>query len=536
MTQSKLTRILLTATAGLLTAVPLLFSDMSFLALVSLIPYFYVLLSDVKTGQKRLASAYRMGLLFYMVYYLVIYHWFIYLYPLEFAGFSRGSALCVVLVAWLGLSLLQASVFALLPLLFRLLCRTRLMKEHRFLPPAVLAALWILFEWLQTLTWAGVPWARLSVGQYSSLPMIQSAALFGSYFISFIIVLINGLITSAMLDKRGRKRLLATAAVLLAANIGYGAAVLLWFDYKKGTPVVAAAIQGNVSSHEKWTDYGRSEVLKIYERLSKEAAEEGATLIVWPETTLPFTLLADEQSSHTVKSLAKATGADLIVGTFISEEDADGNEKYYNALLSVGKGGEVLPYSYKKRHLVPFGEYVPLEGVIRILIPPLAELDMYADVLSAGEGSMLIDIDGMKIGSLICFDSIYDVLTRESVRDGAQLLVLSTNDSWFFDSPAVYQHNGHAVMRAVESGRYLVRAANTGISSVIAPNGEIIGQLDPLVPGYITAGVYLRDGLTLYMRTGDLLIALAALGLALVALSPLPARVRNRKKPQSRTN
>lgn len=532
MALSRLTRVILTIAAGLLTAIPLLFADMSFVALVSLIPYFFVLFWDIKAGQKKLAPAYRTGLLFYMAFYLVIYHWFIYLYPLDFAGFSKGSALCVVLAGWLGLSLFQAAVFALLPVLFVLLCRTRWLRTRRFLPPLALAALWILFEWLQSLTWAGVPWARLSVGQYASLPMIQSAALFGSYFISFIIVLINGLIASAMLEKTGRKRLLAAAAVLLAANLGYGTAVLTWHDFESGEPLSVAALQGNISSHEKWTETSRAKTLNTYERLTRQAAEAGATLIVWPETALPFSLISDTRTSERIQNLAQELGVDLIVGTFINDRDAAGKSISHNALLSVGKDGSILPDAYKKRHLVPFGEYVPMEAVFRLLIPPLTELDMYSDALAPGEGSMLMDAGGTKIGALICFDSIYDVLTRESVRDGAKLLVLATNDSWFYDSPAVYQHNGHAVMRAVESGRYLVRAANTGISSIIAPNGEITEQLPPLVEGAITGEVYLRDEPTLYMRTGNLLIWLAAAGLAVLACSPAFERLgahRHRK-------
>lgn len=520
MTRSGITNIALTVVAGLLTAIPLLFPNAFFVAFVAQVPYFYLLLGDRGAGRMRLASAYRWGLCYYMSYYIAIYHWFLYLYPMEFTGFSRGSALSVVLVAWFGLSLLQASVFALIPLLFRLLCRAPLMKKHRILSPLAIAALWIIFEWLQTLTWAGVPWARLSVGQYSYLPMIQSAALLGSYFISFLIVFVNGIVALAILEKKGRGILISTAAALLVANIGYGELVLRLSDYKKGERemVVVAAIQGNISSHEKWTAGSRRKTLHTYEMLSREAAQRGASLIVWPETVIPYKLLSNQESSQKVKDLARELGVELIVGTFISEKGAEGEEMSYNALLPIGREGEILPYAYKKRHLVPFGEYVPMEGVIKVLIPPLAELDMYADPVFAGDGSMLIEIDGIKIGALICFDSIYEELTRESVRDGAELLVLSTNDSWFFDSAAVYQHNGHAVMRAVESGRYLVRAANTGISSIIAPSGKIVAQLEPLVQGQIVAGVYPRDELTLYMWMGNVIVALAGVGLALIPL------------------
>lgn len=524
---SKIYRFLLTVISGLLTAVPFLFNAASYIAWVSIIPFFILLVGVYGKGRGGPAAAYRLGLLFYMSFYLIVYHWFFYLYPLEFTGMSKGSAICVVLAAWIGIPLLQSSVFALLPLFFTLLCRTAVIKKYRILQPLALSALWIISEWAQTQTWAGVPWGRLSVGQYTNLAVIQSASLFGSYFISFIIVFVNALIASALIDKKRRKTLCSIAVLTFASNIVYGGIALNTQNYETGEPVTAAVIQGNISSYEKWTSASRYDILRKYENLTRKAADEGARLIVWPETAIAYNLFDSPDNTQRLVNLAADTGADLIVGTFV-RETVDGENRSYNALVAIGKEGRILPYVYKKRHLVPFGEYVPMESVISALIPPLAALDMFSDAIEPGEGSMLMQIGDMTVGSLICFDSIYEELTRESVTDGAELIVLSTNDSWFFDSPAVYQHNGHAVMRAVESGRYIVRAANTGISSIISPSGEILKQIVPLIDGYATADVYLRDDLTLYMRTGNIIVAAAAAYLLIIAFSPVCMMIKRK--------
>ena len=136
-----------------------------------------------------------------------------------------------------------------------------------------------------------------------------------------------------------------------------------------------------------------------------------------------------------------------------------------------------------------------------------------------------------KIGGLICFDSIYETLTLDSVREGAQLLALATNDSWYQDSAAVYQHNRHAVLRAVESGRYIVRAANTGISSIIRPTGEITASLAPLKAGVVTGDVYFRSDRTVYSIVGNVIVLFCGAWLLCGAAGAIRARYRKKRRP-----
>ena len=142
------------------------------------------------------------------------------------------------------------------------------------------------------------------------------------------------------------------------------------------------------------------------------------------------------------------------------------------------------------------------------LIPSLAELNLWASDLSAGQDATVVTAEGGRYGFLICFDSIYEELTRDSVRDGAGLMIISSNDSWFYDSAAVYQHKSQGQLRAIESGRYVVRAANTGISTVVSPTGELLAWIDPLTAGYAVADVEMRENHTLYTVIGNLFVYL----------------------------
>ena len=134
---------------------------------------------------------------------------------------------------------------------------------------------------------------------------------------------------------------------------------------------------------------------------------------------------------------------------------------------------------------------------------------MLSSDLTAGKDSALFETEWGKIGSLICFDSIYEQLTVDSVRDGAELMVISSNDSWFFDSAAVYQHQSQAQLRAIESGRYILRSANTGIPTIISPKGELLSWIDPLVDGYAVSEVATVSKNTLYTVVGNLLVYLS---------------------------
>lgn len=502
------------ALGAALTALTLIVPQIGFLEWFTLIPV-AVALFRLTDGGLSLRKAYGYGFLTVFVFYFVLYHWFVYLYPLDFVGLGNAASVAVVIAGWLGLTLLQAIPGGLIFLGFAALCRTRAVRRYPLTKPFLLAALWVVFEWSSTLAWTGVPWGRLSLGQIKMLPVLQSAALFGSYFVTFLLVAVNALLAMAILSSPRRVLCASVAAGLFVTNLLLGL-IPRFRPCKEQSAVTAAVIQGNINSHDKWSEDSYQNTLEIYGGMTREAAKAGARLIVWPETALPYNLRGRETLTAWLETLSRDCDATLIVGALWT--DSEGRE--YNSLfLITPEGGLDGEARYDKRHLVPFGEYVPLRRLITALIPPLAELSALDDDLTPGADSGLFETEWGRIGSLICFDSIYEQLAAESVRDGAALMVISSNDSWFYDSAAVRQHLYQAQLRAIETGRTYLRAANTGISDVILPDGSSTAQIGALETGMEVRSVIFRSTQTLYTVIGNLFVSLLIVLLLVLPIS-----------------
>ncbi|MBE6660481.1 MAG: apolipoprotein N-acyltransferase [Ruminococcaceae bacterium] len=515
--------------SGLLTGLCVCFPVLGVLEWVSLVPaliVFFLLAGDADVPLRRL---YRCGFVYNYAFSVVIFHWFFYMYPLEFTGVPRLVALAIVLVATLGLSLLQSLFAALLPVVLALVSRGRIATKLPFLQIIVTAALWGVREWAQTLNWTGVPWGRLALGQASFPLMLQTASWFGPYFVTFIIVLVNGCIAYALLHA-DRRRLCALVGVgVFALQLTCGGIIMLT-DTARATeePIKVAAIQGNVGSADKW-DASNQETFDIYYELTVKAAEQGADVIVWPETAVPIDF--DDYAGYRdpLISLAREHEVVLVLGAFVHES----SEVSYNAVRLIDETGTMREEFYAKRHLVPFGEYVPLRPVIEAVLPFLTEISMLSTDTEAGEDAAVFETNIGQIGSLVCFDSIYEQLALDAAREGAELICIVTNDSWFFDSAAVHMHNAQAKLRAIETGRYVVRAANTGVSSIITPTGKELARLDALKEGIVTSEVEMRQGMTLYTRIGNLFVYVCLAGCAVLlaerAVNGIDARVKRAK-------
>ena len=499
---------------GAVACLPVIFPKLGFLQWFTMSMGAAVILQCAQNKEIKYRKMYGVGFLYFMGFYLTAFHWFIALYPLSFIdGMTKGAAAVVVAFAWIGLSLLQASVSAFVPVLIALLARRGLCERYKMLLPVGAAAVYTVFEWMQTLTWAGVPWARLAIGQTEAPEMMKTASLFGSYFLTFIIVAVNFYIAaSLLLDRKKQKALCASIAMAIVSVSLLTGGILVAVDKEEKDTFKAAALQLNISSQEKWSN----ELNLVRERMEKyalDAAEKGAQLIVASESVFPIDMIEGGVSYEFLRELAQKCDATLVVGCFT---EAEGGSK--NSLIFIDPEGNVSETVYSKRHLVPFGEYVPMRRLIETLVPPLANLSMLGEDLIEGDETAIYDSELGAIGSLICFDSIYETLTLDTVRDGAEILVISTNDSWFLDSVGVRMHNAQAKLRAVESGRYIVRSANTGISSIIDPNGEVLDTKEALVEGYAITEIAARDGRTLYSYVGNLIVWLS---MAFTALSVL---------------
>lgn len=501
---------------GIIYALPYVFPKLWILSWVGLIPLIYTVIEKCSHISKK--RAYFWGVTFGLGYFGVMFHWFINFYPMEFAGVTKQIAALLVAVCWIGLSLVQALEFGFLTLIYRLI---RPKKSNRLFCALTFAAFWVVFEWQQSLFWRGVPWARLSITQSEAPFVLQSASLFGNLFITGLIVAVNALLTVALMFARDRLRGVGIKAVLsslknkktaifaLAAlaifvvNLTFGTIRTAVCDTESDTPIKAAVIQGNISSLDKWGATAL-ESLELYLDITEECVNEtSATLVVWPESVIPSAIGRYPSVMRRIASFAERMDITLFVGAFDDVYTDDGELMEYNAIYLFRPDGSISEDRYYKRRLVPFGEYTPMQTLVTTVLPVLDTFNIFNDPLDAGVGSQLFDTEYGKIGSLICFDSIYDTLATESVRDGAQLLTLSTNDSWFSDSAAVYQHNRHAMIRAIENGRYIVRAASTGVSSVFTPTGEMLTEIKPLTKGYSTVTVYALKHQTLYTYIGN---------------------------------
>ncbi len=487
--------------SGLLTSLPLIISEFSFIQWVSMIPMAFILMQKASDKSIKLRKLYGMGLLYFWAYYSLSFHWFFYMYPLDFAGLSNIASLGVVVLACFGLGLFQALQSALVFLLFGLITRNDLLSKYKLIKPFAAASLWVIFEWWQTVGWWGVPWARLPIGQIDAILLVRSSAIFGSYFVTFTIVAVNFCFTLAIQDKKLTRLSIGIGALVFSINLLLGSAVTL--AYREGEDkITAAAAQGNISSSEKWS--GDSEVLcEIYGDLTKEAVLSGADIVVWPETALPYVLFNNDKLVDFVSELAYENDVTIILSAFTKDPETG---LKYNSLIEVRPDGTFGEKVYSKQKLVPFGEFVPMRELVTFVFPPLADIGMLDDDLLKGDESVIIESGIGNIGCGLCFDSIYETVIRDASINGAELIVISTNDSWFSDSAALDMHNAQARLRAIESGKYVVRSANTGISSVIDPLGNVKDELGALERGCVLSEIALQEENTVYTNIGNLLV------------------------------
>ena len=518
--------------SGVLFALTVIFPQIGAFQWIALIPALLTILPVTADPTVKYRRLYGLGLVFFWAFYAVNFHWFFYMYPLDFAGMTRAASAVVVTVACLGLSLFQALGAALLLPLMAVALRGKRLAERTFLHPFLFAALWTALEWWQAHSgWSGVPWARLAIGQAENVLSLQSAAIFGSYFVTFLIVAVNGVLTYLFLHPSKRVLCAAMAAGLFFGNMGFGV-IRMASMQDVGTPVKAAAIQGNKGSLENWSAGTMDEVLKVYGDLSRDAAAEGADLIVWPETCIPANIDRKAWVHDFVTNLSRECGVPILCGLFTRV--AEGSPADYNSIVVALPDGSIHDTVYNKRNPVPFGEFVPFRNLVVTLIPPLAEINTLAEDIPAGEDSVVFDLPLGNVGSLICFDSIYERNAMDSIGNGAQLLAVSTNDSWFTDSRGVWMHHAQSQLRAIETGRYVVRSANTGVSSIINDRGEVLTLLEPLKTGYVLGKACLSDRVTVYSIIGNVFayacIAVCAAAILLPAVETAVLRFARRER------
>ncbi len=386
-------------------------------------------------------------------------------------------------------------------------------------------AAWVATEYLRGIAFGGFPWIPLGNTMVTLLPIAQVASAFGVYGLSLLVALVNvgfavaALGPSSLSGSADRARLIAAGGTLafIAMVSIWGGMRLADNGLTNGAPIKIGLIQGNIAQADKWNPARADMILNRYLQLSKQAAADGAQLLVWPESATPF-YFEEDPTGGVVRGLARGLGMPLLLG---SDEIEDANPpRTYNAAFMLDTHGSTAAV-YRKIQLVPFGEYVPFQRVL-FFVGPLVEA---VSAFSRGTRVTMLPVEGHMISTAICYEVTYPALAREAVRLGSEMLTTITNDAWYGESSAAFQHFEMAAMRAIEQGRYLARAANTGISGIIDPYGRVLVRTGLFETAAVVGEARFVQARTLYSRIGDL-IAYLSLATTLLALA---AAIRRRR-------
>jgi apolipoprotein N-acyltransferase len=491
-------RLLVLASAGVVGALAFPKTSWSLLAWVWLVPALFS--GATRPRRAALLDGWLAGTVFYVVLLRWLDHTFLHYsaipWPLTWLPIAALAAYC-----GLYLGLLAGAVAWL---------RARLGTG----PALTLApALWVVGEWLRGWLMGGFPWGLLGYSQHAQLPVIQIAEFGGVYAVSFLIVAVNAALTGLLaLGPRRAWPGAAATAVLLAAGLAFGVHALARASVGDDGSVEVAVIQPSIEQTIKWDPTRHAQILDTYEQLTREAARARPAIVLWPETATTIFLRGDPVLLERLRRLSEEVGTPLLVGSIDRRDDPRG-QFLNSAFLLTGQG---ITAKYDKIHLVPFGEYVPLAGL-------LGWVKGWAEFISdfgTGETETVFPLPGAPFGTVICYEVIFPELFRGFVTRGSMFMANITNDAWFGETSGPWQHLGTLPLRAVEHRVSIARAANTGVSAFVEPTGRIGPMLPLLDRGVLHRRLPLRGSTTLYTRLGDWLVyTCAALGAAGAALA-----------------
>ena len=481
------------------------------LAFIALVPFYYAL-----DGATR-RDSFRYGWAFGFVFFVATLYWVI--HSMYFYGgipFFLGFILMLLLCAGLGL------YFALYGYFYSYGAGLTAQKK------IVLAStLWVTMEIIRAHFLTGFTWVTLGYSQKPFLYFIQIADITGVYGISFAIVMVNMTICNFILNDRLN---LSDGKAIAVKNAMPAISIILFIIMYGGVRVGSvnkdmagwkkvnmAVLQGNIDQAVKWDPAFKESTVDIYTRLTAKAAKEGAEVVVWPEAATPFLfeLTDDTKLQSKVHKAAIDNGVNIILGSPHARLGDDSNPEYLNSAFLLDPYG-VVTHRYDKMHLVPLGEYVPFR--LNEVFPFIQKLTVGVGDFGEGEDAVTLDFNLNKnksytpygpsygkAGVAICYEIIFPEISREAMKNGANILVTITNDAWFGRLGAPYQHFDMAVFRAVENRSYLARSANTGISGFVDPVGRVLAETDLFTEERVTMPVGIKEGsLTFYTLYGDI--------------------------------
>jgi apolipoprotein N-acyltransferase len=438
------------------------------------------------------AAAALNGYLSGLVFFTLSFSWFG-----ETAGALVGP---LAFVIDLGPAMAEALAFAFTALVASLAAR----RSSPYAAPLAIAAAFTAGEWMRSTGILGVPFGQLGLPLIDS-PLRPIAAFAGGYGSTFVVATVAAYAGAAVLDARMRRLGVASIVAAIALTM---AATLTWPARALATPALRiAAIQGNIPQSIKASDAARLIAAQRYAAMTLAVAPQHPAFVLWPETVILTDMTRDTSARAAFGALAKRIGIPIFVGTLTS--DANGN--VYNTLVIFDRDGKVESM-VEKRQLVPFAEFLPAPAWLRA-IPAINEIGRFAQ----GHGPQVDPLT--HAGVLICWESMFGDIALDTVRAGARFIVVSTDDAWFGRSDGPDQHAQATTLRAVETGRWIVRAAATGISGIVGPDGEwrarSVLETQTSIVGEIGDPVD-----TVYARIGSYPIGLAALALVVLVLVP----------------
>jgi len=335
--------------------------------------------------------------------------------------------------------------------------------------------------------------------------------------VSALVCGVSAVAANLALEPRAARRRRAVLAAVAAVALVYGHGA-----WRLGQPedvvgqVRVGLVQASVLQGDKWDPDKAWDNIDRHVALTRQAAAQGARLVVWPESAVPFYFDYSPDAALTLQELARQHGIYLFFGNDDIERGPGGRRVWVGAKMLDNSGA--LVYRYHKVRLVPFGEYVPFKPVLTLGGRFTAKLVKQVADFTPGEGYPVGPVDGHPVGTLICYEAIFPDLVRQFAAGGAELLVNVTNDGWYGRTSAPHQHLSMALFRAVENGKYLVRAANTGVSAVVDTRGRVVERTELFDQTVLVRDVPLMKGKTFYATHGDVFAwTCVALSLALTA-------------------
>jgi len=442
-------------------------------------------------------------------------------------GFSYGAGTFSVGTYWLYISvhqfgeaplgvalLLLIGLVAIMSLYFALLGQlvARLLPARGVLRWLVgLPAAWGFIEWWRGWFLSGFGWLSLGYSQTDTW-LAALAPIGGVPLLSGLLLLMAGALVTLLLGN-ARERAVAAAALVVPWIAAFALRGVEW-TRPSGDPVSVAIVQGAIPQDQKWQADNRDATLEIYRKLNKQVL--GSRLIVWPEAAAPD--LANNMVPY-LRQLAGdlgPAGSELLIGVLRAERagtERGSETQYFNSVLALG--AEIGWYD--KRHLVPFAEFFPVPGFVRSWLRMMSL--PYSDFTHGAAQDVPLRAGGLSLAVTICYEDAYATSQLPMLR-ASDALVNVTNDAWFGRSSARHQHLQISRLRAIESQRFLLRAANDGISAVVDPRGRISARAPEFEASVLRAEIQPRSGQTPYMRTGNwptILLFCALVGLAAVA-------------------